>query len=68
MNSLLNKILESPGGKRNPDLIERAYKLACEFMDTITEDPFIDIDLQDYIKLPKKYKRNICCHGKSKCN
>lgn len=28
MNNLLNKILESPGGKRNPDLIEKAYKLA----------------------------------------
>lgn len=28
MNNLLNKILESPGGKRNPGLIEKAYKLA----------------------------------------
>lgn len=28
MNDLLSKILESPGGKRNPGLIEKAYKFA----------------------------------------
>ena len=28
MNNSLNKILESPGGKRNPGLIEKAYKIA----------------------------------------